>query len=306
MMSETDPARLFTRPEGAWASLQMAEEVIQNLRKEKCTTDKWSMMTSTLPPSSSSPHHPKIPKPAPHSSEDSRRKATRTNGRSQLSMIDLIELFSVPRLAEQPASSGVSIHREVFDLRAGWDCRLKKHRERAWSVVESESPWIIVMSLPCSQFSTLMRTNWSRMSAESLRIREEEALGYWAFCLEVVLYQHQRGRKFLIEHPAHAMSWQLEGTKYLQGLPGMRRVEIDMCHFGLDAGPGEYHRKPTALLTTDESMYQQFLGRRCDGCHDHIRLEGLRARKAQGYTPDFCGAILKSLKDCQCYRDEPL
>ena len=78
-------------------------------------------------------------------------------------------------------------------------------------------------------------------------------------------------------HPEH--SWGTESMRLLAAADGVSRVEIDMCAFGLQVGPDEYSKKPTAILTNCKWVRRELEGRCCDGTHSHLRLEGVFQRR---------------------------
>eukprot|EP00959_Pyramimonas_sp_CCMP1952_P247829 5180722-Pyramimonas_sp.AAC.1 len=51
--------------------------------------------------------------------------------------------------------------------------------------------------------------------------------------MEVAKPQHDRGRYFAFEHPLCASSWGAQAVSLIAPLPGVRRLRVDMCVFGL-------------------------------------------------------------------------
>ena len=154
-----------------------------------------------------------------------------------------------------------------LDLKTGWDFRRPEDRRLAWWMVEQDQPEYIILSPECRAFSTMFRSNWSRMDP-----RERQEVEIWGmetllFCAELAWHQIQEGRYFVFEHPLSASSWQTESLQLLAEADGVSRVEIDMCAFGLQVGPDEYSKKPTAILTNCEWVRKQLEGRRCDKTH---------------------------------------
>ena len=74
----------------------------------------------------------------------------------------------------------------------------------------------------------------------------------------------------------------MKGMHGLLGLPGIRKVRIDQCEYGLRPGDDASKRylKPTGILLCGDGPFD---ARRCRGCHDQIQiLGGYRSVGAEG------------------------
>ena len=116
------------------------------------------------------------------------------------------------------------------------------------------------------------------------------------FSIELAWHQIHEGRHFVLEHPLSACSWQTESLQLLAAADGVSRVPLDMCSFGLQVGPNYYSKKPTAVLTNCEWVRRELEGRRCDGTHPHLRLEGGLPSKAQEYPGAFVRAVVRGVR----------
>ena len=122
-----------------------------------------------------------------------------------------------------------------------------------------------------------------------------EGLEMVSFAMRVARKQHLAGRYFIFEHPHKAASWREPVVQRMWELPGVTRVKVDMCAYGLKTpGPsGEMAaQKPTYLLTNMPAMAEG-MNRKCRGDHEHQQLISSRAKKAEEYTPAFCRALVK-------------
>ena len=147
----------------------------------------------------------------------------------------------------------------------------------------------IILSPECRAFSSCMfASNYSPMSPEERREKETLGMEMLLFSIELAWHQVQMGRYFVFEHPLSASLWQTETLQLLAAADGVSRVPLDMCSFGLQVGPNYYSKKPTAVLTNCEWVRRELEGRRCDGTHEHLRLEGGLPRRAQEYPGAFC------------------
>ena len=112
--------------------------------------------------------------------------------------------------------------------------------------------------------------------------------------------QIKRGKFFLHEHPATAMSWSEEPIDRLCKHHSTHLVAADQCAYGL-LTPSEADRsvlapalKPTKFLTNSEIMSRQ-LSRRCTKDHDHRPLVGGRCSAAAMYPVPLVKATLHGI-----------
>ena len=77
------------------------------------------------------------------------------------------------------------------------------------------------------------------------------------------------------------------------------KYSLDMCRFNLrcrDEFGEDLMKNPTAILTNSATM-GEYLARRCEGGHRHVRLKGgARATRAAVYTAEFCQAVVEGYK----------
>ena len=74
-------------------------------------------------------------------------------------------------------------------------------------------------------------------------------------------------------------------------------VRGDMCAFGMTQEDGNGKRlvmKPTGFMTNTPAIAEA-LSEKCDGQHQHIRLVGGRASRAEVYPHEMCLRIFKGL-----------
>ena len=92
---------------------------------------------------------------------------------------------------------------------------------------------------------------------------------------------------------------------------GGTRVVVDQCRFGLKApgSSGKLVKKATTFLTNSPMLVQHFSNKRCEGGHEHQRVQGSeggvrRSRASQVYPELLCKAIADSV-EAQWKRDNP-
>ena len=73
-------------------------------------------------------------------------------------------------------------------------------------------------------------------------------------------------------HPVAATSWKLQCMQKVLALPGVIKVHVDMCQYGMkqkdQEGEGAV-KKPTGIMTNSECIAHA-LEQRCKGEHQHI------------------------------------
>ena len=70
------------------------------------------------------------------------------------SFAHVAEVYSVPRITPLCPKYGLKSG-SAMDLRTGFDFSKTSHQKRAWAILEQESPFLIVLSPPCTVWSTL-------------------------------------------------------------------------------------------------------------------------------------------------------
>ena len=185
-----------------------------------------------------------------------------------------------------------------MDLRTGFDFSRPSCQKRAWAVLESESPFLVVLSPPCTVWSSLRNLSNHKCDPEVLRKEEEDALTHLELPAKIVRWQHERGGLFILEQPATARSWKQPCLELLYNMDGIILVQTDLCEFVLEVGDVGLNRKPTGLLMNSFTMAQS-LARKCTHeSSEHETLvahRGVSTSKAHEYMPQLCHAILKGL-----------
>ena len=193
-----------------------------------------------------------------------------------------------------------------MDLKSGYDFDRLEDRNKAWEMMETDEPMLVVGSPPCTLFSVLMELNkhmygnneeWMARFHANL----EKAKRYVIFCTKIYMHQRSKGRYFLHEHPWLAKSWLLDCMMSLEKLRDVIKVRGDQCQYGLttkvgggsnEVGPA---LKPTGFLTNSPYLATE-LSRRCAGNHTHIPLMSGRAAAAAEYPDGLCRAICVGLQ----------
>ena len=159
---------------------------------------------------------------------------------------------------------------------------------------------MVLLQPECTMFSAIQElfSNADRVSPEVWSARWGNAVEQVSFSMQIAQSQHERGRKFLFEHPEGACSWRLNSVQCVSALSGVVRSEMDMCAVGMTrASDGEMVRKPPGILTNDEHVARELSDLTCDGTHTQVpSLGGSSTHAARIYPPKLCEAIVRSVR----------
>ena len=72
--------------------------------------------------------------------------------------MDITEVYSPERVNDVARKYGLSPGSSM-DLTNGWDFSKKEHRQAAWNNIETEEPYVLIGSPPCTLFSLLQELN---------------------------------------------------------------------------------------------------------------------------------------------------
>jgi len=217
------------------------------------------------------------------------------------------ELFSPPRVTAEMTRLPIVglIAGTTFDLREdvdgrSWNFLLESDRRRARRIIQTERPFLVIGSPPCTAFSIMNAINFARMPADEVRRRMTEARILFDFAMEVYEMQLRAGRHFLHEHPQSASSWKEPRVQRLLNDPRVSTTVGHLCQYGMktrgDDGEWKPARKATRFMSTSSAVLRR-LGRKCDKLHVHQHLTGGRASAAAIYPPELCRAILRGIED---------
>lgn len=93
------------------------------------------------------------------------------------------------------------------------------------------------------------------------------------FGIHVWELQRKKGRRYILEQPRTATSWNEPRMQKLLDSEGSFTVDLDQCCFQLrDPVSRKLYKKPTRLVTNVEGVKK--LGRNYNGKHEHEKIEG--------------------------------
>ena len=196
----------------------------------------------------------------------------------------------------------------AFDLRtckpdgAPWNFNVKEDRHLARRFIKENDPEWIIGSPPCTAFGIWNRQiNYRKMDADKVKAAVDEGKRHLRFCAQLYRRQLARGKHFLHEHPARALSWSEPEIAALMKYPLTHLVVADQCAYGLTTpsqidGSPTLAQKLTRFLTSSVHMARQ-LQAKCDRSHVHPQLVGGRCKEAAYYPLGLIRAILRGMHD---------
>ena len=185
----------------------------------------------------------------------------------------VLEVFSRCRVSPYIVKAGYRAFN--LDQKDGQDVFSIDGRRHFWSGLHHK-PKVMILSPPCTMFSTLQQTNKTKMNPRVWQNQMRLTEFMWDMAIRMARAQHKGGCAFIIEHPASALSWNRSTTKaFLNQFPRIQEVVFDMCAIGMRApGTLEPIRKRTKLLTNSDLVVRAFQTLQCTCQVPHMRISG--------------------------------
>ena len=176
----------------------------------------------------------------------------------------------VPVAAKHNLGQGWSLDLSTQDsLGRAWDFDNDECRRRAIELVDRTKPLLLILSPMCRFFSVLQRINRDKQDPAKFEENRARAVRHLEFCLILCKMQQDGGRRYLLEQPAQATSWQEPSMiEFIAKSPDARIATCDLCCYGLKTlgtdGSKRLAKKPTRFLTNSACLFEA-LGVRCEG-----------------------------------------
>ena len=210
---------------------------------------------------------------------------------------DIMEVYSPPRILKVGVEE-FNLRGEISaDLETGWNFNKMDHRISLVMVVKARKPLVLILSPPCTMFSTLQNLKWYKTPVGIRHKKIEEAVLHLEFSCLLMELQLSQGRWVVFEHPWRALSWHSPSLRDISKHPGMKCLRIDMCTFGMRSPKSHVPlRKPTVIMTNLTELEQLLAKKTCPGNHQHMQIIGndggvQLSAWAQKYPRDFCVAV---------------
>lgn len=176
------------------------------------------------------------------------------------------------------------------DLLFGHDLRLESERDEVFRDIYEHRPKMIWMAPPCTNWCAFSRLNFDPQERRRRRRREKELI---KLIEEVIIYQKANQGLFVIENPRTSDIWRESCLGRWYQDPNMHLCQTDLCTYGLESRDGIPMKKGLTLLT-NSGVFADDLTRRCDGSHDHQRVQGQETARTAIYPDDFAKAVVRA------------
>lgn len=231
------------------------------------------------------------------------------------SHVDVVELFSPPRVVPACAALGLAAGISVDIQNDGTDLSDPEHQHRIMSYIQRAKPKVTIISPPCTFYSQLnVLWNRKKRTPEENARAKLHADSMLHFGMRVGEAQVAFKRGFCHEHPLHATSWEDDMVRSLMDDPQMGQAVFHMCRFGMVCPDTKMPlRKATKLMTNMLSVMTAFHNKKCvcNAAHwdpkankhvKHRRVEGKTStgvqlsRHAQIYPDAMVNVLASSVK----------
>ena len=184
-----------------------------------------------------------------------------------------------------------------------WDLSREADRQELRYLQDREWPEILIGSLPCTTFCSLLYVEFTKEQVQQRR--KEEGEPHIRFCVERYRRQLELGRHFPHEHPKGSASWTMPEMMELIKDKRTFLVQGPMCCWGMTArdnqGQEGFVRKNTRWPTSSQEIAEVLRGscsnERGGEQHRHVQLiGGGRAAAAAQYPVALVTAVLRGLQ----------
>ncbi|CAE7272121.1 unnamed protein product [Symbiodinium microadriaticum] len=119
----------------------------------------------------------------------------------------LWEIFSPPRVGPMIRQLGGRCTRSI-DLKTYWNLSDTDIQRQLLQDVISLRPYCLMLSPPCTYLCKMMYSNWGKMQETPREESLRQAILYMDIAVWLCELQVQLKAYYVLEHPAHALSWQ--------------------------------------------------------------------------------------------------
>ncbi|CAE8644643.1 unnamed protein product [Polarella glacialis] len=163
-------------------------------------------------------------------------------------------------------------------------------------VLEPRDILMVWLAFPCRLYGSFTHLNYRTPERKQLlrRLRRRERV-FLEITRDIFQLQTSRGDHAAAENPWKSAAWQERPLTETLRLPGVNMFRTDMCAHGLKDPDGEgLHEKATGLMTTSP-VFEKYLGKRCQGGHYHVHVQGGNSQRAGRYTRKFARQIRRAV-----------
>ena len=116
------------------------------------------------------------------------------------------EVFCPARVGPIMRERGFRSSRSL-DIKSGWVLDQDNICRQVFVDLMSLRPFFVLLCPPCTMFSTMMFSNWGKMSGDQKYADLKLAVNHLDFAMLVAKFQRDTGSYYVFEHPEGAQSW---------------------------------------------------------------------------------------------------
>ena len=148
-------------------------------------------------------------------------------------------------------------------------------KQKLWNIIEKYQPEHIWVAPECGPWGGWNRLNMfkSLEMFRHIRQKQQDQLPHVLLCSQICTYQHKLGRHFHLEQPCGSNMVNLPEFRSVAAVA--QQARLDMCRFGLRIPKtSRFIRKSSQVWTTSQALFDKLHHQKCEGQHDHQRIEG--------------------------------
>ena len=147
--------------------------------------------------------------------------------------VDVGEAYSLERVVAAARKQGLDVGDGISkDLTNGWDFSKPDHRNLAARRIMKEKPFVLIISVMCGPWSSMMNANWKKIDTAKVEQMMKDARMHLEFACKPAMIQHCGGRYFVHEHPECARSWREPMVTRLHPRTGAMNIATGQCMYG--------------------------------------------------------------------------
>ena len=181
------------------------------------------------------------------------------------------------------------------DIRYGDDLRDPAVRQEVYREIREQAPDLVWIAPPCTRWCAFSRLNYTKQERRRLRQKKKVFLD---LIDDIFLLQRLNGKHVVVENPITSDIWQTKILKRWSEDAHNVCFNLDMCSFGLHSivDPEMRLKKGMRLMTT-HAAFRDFLCKRCDLQHEHLRVQGKDTSHSGAYPRAFAEQVVKAVEE---------
>ena len=176
------------------------------------------------------------------------------------------KFFYMPRLTKEGAKYGFT--GKAFDIKNVWDLTIKQDQESFWKDFKKAKPDVLVLTVPCDQWSTMQNMSSKKIDPEVKIKRMSKAMKMLRFAVKLADEQFKAGRHIIIEQPIGSRMWGEKCMRQLFIRFACYEFRFDQCELGLKF-MYQAREMRTRIVTSISNLAMALNAKQCNGKHTH-------------------------------------